>query len=197
MNINIKPQLCIIYYHIKYTENKFSTVKYLNEHSYFYYQIPVHWFHKPASSRDTAASREADSGAVWSLYSCVHYKSDTWHAMVPIEPCAYRIDARGRIADLDARSIETADLWTQIAVRKRNLMPNLSADSESARKTGLETSPNDSAGTNKQHRPRHCAASYSTLKYTCSMWNQSVSIRAYNIMICSMEAVAHTKFKFS
>ena len=65
--------------------------------------------------------------------------------MVPIEPCAYRIDARGRIADLDARSVETADLWTQIAVRKRNLMPNLSADSESARKIGPETRPSGSS----------------------------------------------------
>ena len=80
--------------------------------------------------------------------------------MVPIEPRAHRIDARGRIADPDARSIEIADLWTQIAVRTSNLRPNLGADSESARKTGLETSPNDSAGTNKQHRPRHCAAPY-------------------------------------
>ena len=59
--------------------------------------------------------------------------------MVPIEPRAHRIDARGRIADPDARSIEIADLWTQIAVRTSNLMSNLSADSESARKTGLET----------------------------------------------------------
>ena len=66
--------------------------------------------------------------------------------MVPIEPCAYRIDARGRIADLDARSVETADLWTQIAVRKSNPMPNLSADSESARKISLETGPPDSTG---------------------------------------------------
>ena len=59
--------------------------------------------------------------------------------MVPIEPRAHRIDARGHIADPDARPIEIADLWTQIAVRTRNLRPNLSADSESARKTGLET----------------------------------------------------------
>ena len=59
--------------------------------------------------------------------------------MVPIEPRAHRIDARGRIADLDARPVETADLWTQIAVRTSNLRPNLGADSESARKTGLET----------------------------------------------------------
>ena len=77
---------------------------------------------------------------------CTLRHSDAWHAMVPSEPRPHRIGARGRIADHDARPGQTADLWTQIAGRASQLRPNLSADSESARKIGLEICPPESTG---------------------------------------------------
>ena len=77
---------------------------------------------------------------------CTLRHSDAWHAMVPSEPRAHRIDDRGRSADHDARPGQTDDLWTQIAGRLSQLRPNLAADSESAREIGLEICPPDSTG---------------------------------------------------
>ena len=78
------------------------------------------------------------------LQLCTLCHSDAWHAMVQSEPRAHRIDDRGRSADHDARPGQTDDLWTQIAGRLSQLRPNLSADSESARKIGLGTPPSES-----------------------------------------------------
>ena len=79
------------------------------------------------------------------LQLCTLQHSELWHAMVSREPRPHRIGARGHIADPDARPGQTADLWTQIAGRGSHLRPNLSADSESARKIGPETRPSGSS----------------------------------------------------
>ena len=83
------------------------------------------------------------------------------HAMVPREQRSHRIDERGRSADHDPRPGQTADLWTQNAVRTSQLRPNPSADSETARKIGLEICPSKPPAKKSEFSHSVCGDPYS------------------------------------